>query len=59
MRRKFYDPVMAHNSQTAAEALERIGALYAIEKEIRGRSLEERHKIRSDRARPPLEPLKQ
>src|SRR5713226_2059933 len=37
VRRKFYDLVVAHKSQTAAEAIERIGALYAIEKEIRGR----------------------
>ena len=35
VRRKFYDLVVAHNS-TATEAVERIGALYAIEKEIMG-----------------------
>lgn len=59
VRRKFYDLVVAHKSQTAAEALERIGALYAIEKEIRGRSPEERREIRNERARPLLESLKQ
>lgn len=58
VRRKFYDLVVAHKSQTAAEALERIGALYAIEKEIRGRSPEERREIRSERAWPLLESLK-
>ena len=42
VRRKFYDLQVAHKSPVAAEALERIGALYAIEKEIRGRSPEER-----------------
>jgi transposase len=59
VRRKFYDLVVAHKSQTAAEALERIGALYAIEKEIRGRSPEERCEIRNSRVRPLLESLKQ
>src|SRR5216110_1346215 len=37
VRRKFYDLQQAHASPVATEALERIGALYAIEKEIRGR----------------------
>ena len=36
VRRKFYDLHVAHKSPVAAEALERIAALYAIEKEIRG-----------------------
>src|SRR5271163_3948150 len=59
VRRKFYDLQVAHKSQTATEALERIGALYAIEKEIRGRSPEERREARNERARPLLESLKQ
>ncbi len=59
VRRKFYDLVAAHKSQTAAEALERIGALYAIEKEIRGHSPEQRREIRNEQARPLLESLKQ
>src|SRR5580698_6799191 len=46
VRRKFYDLVEAHKSAVAAEALERIGPLYAIEKEIHGRSPEERREIR-------------
>jgi Transposase IS66 family len=37
VRRKFYDLVVAHKSPVGTEAVERIGALYAIEKEIRGR----------------------
>jgi len=41
VRRKFYDLYVAHKSPVAAEALERIEALYAIEKEIRGRLPEE------------------
>jgi len=59
VRRKFYDIQVAHKSAVATEALERIGALYAIEKEIRGRSPEERRAVRSERSRPLLESLKQ
>jgi transposase len=59
VRRKFYDLVTAHKSPVADEALERIGALYAIEREIRGRSPEERRAVRGTRARPLLESLKQ
>ena len=43
----------------AKEALERIAALYAIEKEIHGRLPEERRAVRNERSRPLLESLKQ
>jgi outer membrane protein assembly factor BamB len=59
VRRKFYDLVAAHKSPVATEALERIGALYAIEKEIRGRSPEERREVRNQQTRPLLESFKQ
>jgi hypothetical protein len=59
VRRKFYDLVTAHQSPVAGEALERIGGLYAIEKEIRGRSPEQRRAVRGTRARPLLESLQQ
>ena len=59
VRRKFYDLLAAHKSPVAAEALERIGALYAVEKEIRGRSPGERREVRNQRARPLLESLQQ
>jgi transposase len=59
VRRKFYDLHVAHKSPVAAEALERIGALYAIEKEIRGRPPGERREIRNARSRPLMESLKQ
>jgi transposase len=59
VRRKFYDLQIAHKSPVAAEALERIGALYAIEKDIHGRSPEERRGIRDIRSRPLLGSLKQ
>lgn len=38
VRRKFYENAQAHDSSLAQEALRRIGALYAIEAEIRGQS---------------------
>jgi hypothetical protein len=58
VRRKFYDLQFAHQSPVAQEALERIGALYAIEDEIRGRPPNERREIRQARARPLLESLR-
>jgi transposase len=57
VRRKFYDFYEAHQSPIAKEALDRIGALYAIEKEIRGRPPDERRRIRNARARPLLDAL--
>lgn len=36
LRRKFYDIHLAHESPIAAEALEGIAALYAVENDIRG-----------------------
>src|SRR5258706_7998902 len=42
VRRKFYDLKVAHKSPVAVEALERIGALYAVESDIQGRLPEER-----------------
>jgi transposase len=58
VRRKFYDLEVAHKSLVAAEALERIAQLYAIEKEIRGRPPDERREVRNTRSRPLLESLK-
>jgi transposase len=52
VRRKFYDLYVAHKSPVAVEALERIGALYAVESDINGRSPEERREIRNARSRP-------
>jgi transposase len=47
----------AHASPIASEALERIAALYAIEKDIRGRPPDERREVRNQQARPLLESL--
>jgi len=57
--RKFYDIQVAHKSLVAAEALERIGALYAVESDIQGRSPEEPREVRNARSRPLLGLLKQ
>ncbi len=59
VRRKFYDLHVAHRSPVAAEAIERIAGLYAIEKEIRGHAAEQRREVRDARARPLLDSLKQ
>jgi transposase len=58
VRRKFHDFYEAHQSPIAKEALERIAALYGIEKEIRGRPPDERQHVRTVRARPLLESFK-
>ena len=57
VRRKFYDLQVAHASPLAAEALKRIGELYDIESEIRGRPPEKRLQARLTRAGPLLEAL--
>lgn len=57
VRRKFYDLHQAHQSPVAAEALDRIAALYRIESEIRGRSPDERLRIRGLQSRPLLDAL--
>jgi transposase len=59
VRRKFYDLHVAHKSPVAAEAIERIAALYAIEKEIRGHAAGQRRQVRNARAEPLLHSLKQ
>src|SRR5262249_11521633 len=57
VRRKFHDLFQAHRSPIAKEAIERIGQLYAIEHEIRGRSPIERREVRQAKSRPLLETL--
>ena len=49
-RRKFYDLYVADHSPIAAEAMRRIGLLYAIEREIRGQAPDERRIARQARA---------
>jgi transposase len=57
-RRKFHDIHLAHASPTTTEALTRIGALYAIEDEVRGKPVDVRLSVRQTRARPLLEDLR-
>lgn len=57
VRRKFYEIAQAHASPLAQAALERIGALYAIEAEIRGQPPEARQAVRQARAGPLLDAL--
>jgi hypothetical protein len=58
VRRKFYDFHQATQSPVAAEALRRIGELYDIEADIRGRLPQQRAEVRDERARPLLKELK-
>ena len=58
-RRKFHDIHVAHASPTTTEALARIGALYGIEEQIRGKPAELRCSVRQTRARPLLDELRQ
>ena len=58
VRRKFYDFHQTTQSPVAAEALRRIGALYAIEADIRGRLPQERARVRGERAAALLDELK-
>jgi hypothetical protein len=57
VRRKFYDIHVSLASPIALEALERIGQLYKIEEEIRGRAPNERQAVRQARAGPELESM--
>ena len=57
-RRQFYDIAKGGNAPVATEALNRIGALYGIEAEIRGRFADERRSARQARAKPLIEALK-
>ncbi len=52
VRRRFYELAAAGPAPIASEALQRIAGLYAIEKEIRGRSADERRVVRKERSRP-------
>jgi transposase len=52
MRRNFYELATPGPAPIASEALKRIAEFYAIEKDIRGRSAEERRIIRQQKSRP-------
>jgi transposase len=56
-RRKFYDIQLAHGSVLAEEAVKRIGQLYDIEREIRGKAAALRYEARQARAKPLMDDL--
>jgi transposase len=56
-RRKFFDLYEATQSSLAQEALQRIAALYGIEEQIRGRSADDRRRIRQEQSAPLLADL--
>ena len=57
VRRNFYKLATPGPAPIASEALQRIAALYAIEKDIRGRSAEERCLARQHKSRPLIDAL--
>lgn len=59
VRRKFFDVHQANQSTIAAQALERIAALYAIEEQIRGKPPNERVAIRKEQSIPLLDAMHQ
>jgi transposase len=58
LRRRFFDLAKAGNAPIASEALERIAALYRIEKTIRGASPDHRRSVRQDKSKPLVVVLK-
>jgi transposase len=50
VRRRFYELAAAGPAPIAAEALERIGALNAVEKDIRGRKAVDRRAARQEKS---------
>lgn len=59
VRRKFVDVYRAHGSPIAAQAIDQIAGLYAIESRIRGQLPDERRQIRQTLACPQLNALRQ
>ena len=57
-RRKFHEIHVIHASPTTTEALARIGALYAIEDEVRGKPADLRLSVRQARAKPLLDDVR-
>jgi len=57
-RRKFHEIYAVHPSPITTEAIERIGALYKVEEEVRGKPIEERLAARNSRSKPILEDLR-
>ena len=58
LRRRFFDIAKGGDAPIASEALERIAALYGIEKTIRGMSADDRRQVRQDKSKPLVASLK-
>ena len=58
VRRKFFDVHAANGSPIANEALDRIGALYGVEADIRGKPPDERRRCREEKTLPLIAGLK-
>jgi transposase len=58
VRRKFFDEYEANKAPIAKEALDRIGALYGIEADARGKPPDERQRLRREKSKPLLDELK-
>ena len=58
-RRKFHDIHVTHRSPITTEALNRIGALYGIEEQVRGKPPDLRCSVRQAQSRPILDELRQ
>jgi transposase len=58
VRRKFFDANANNGSPIAEEALMRIGKLYDVEKQARGRPPDERRALRQQQSKPLLDDLK-
>jgi transposase len=56
-RRKFFDLARLNQAPIAVEAVERIDALFAIEREINGTVPQERARVRNERSRPLVDAL--
>ena len=59
VRRKFVDVFTAQGSSIAEEVIRRIGALYAVEKEARGKNPAERQALRQEKAKPIFDDLEE
>src|SRR5258706_225165 len=57
VRRNFYELAVPGSAPIASEALEHIAALYAVDKDIRGRSADERRAVRQQKSRPRIDAL--
>ena len=57
VRRRFYELAAAGPAPIASEALKRVGELYAVEQDARGRPADERRSERQARSRPVIEAL--